>query len=309
MQQLSHEQCQRVAEVVAARSGLTFAQRLFHGRGQAYPGLEYFNIEWFPPVAQVVLYRELAEESLQQLAQALMIALGARCEAVVAQHRCRPMAPRQWLIGEPREQLTVSEGPLRFHIHLGGNQNAGLFVDMASAREWLRQQAAGKRVLNLFAYTCGFSVAAIAGGAREVVNVDMSKAALAQGRDNHRLNGHPLERVRYLGHDILRSWGKIRKFGPYDLVICDPPSLQKGSLDVRRDYAKILRRLPEWLAPDGEALLCLNAPELDSDFLQQQVAEHCPELTFVERLPLPEAIVERDPESALKVLRFRWQPR
>jgi len=309
MQQLTREQCQRVSEVVAARRELVFAQRLFHGRGRAYPGLDYFNIEWFPPVAQLVLYQELTEASQQQLAQVLVTTLGAQCEAVVVQYRCRPMAPRQWLIGEAREQLMVAEGPLHFHIRLGSNQNTGLFVDMASARGWLRRQAAGKRVLNLFAYSCGFSVAAIAGGAREVVNVDMSKAALALGRDNHRLNGHPLERVRFLGHDILRSWGKIRKFGPYDLVVCDPPSLQKGSLDVRRDYAKILRRLPQWLTPQGEALLCLNAPELGSDFLRQQVAEHCPELTFVERLPLPEAIVELDPESALKVLHFRWQPR
>ncbi|MCT7000003.1 class I SAM-dependent methyltransferase, partial [Salmonella enterica] len=82
--------------------------------------------------------------------------------------------------------------------------------------------AKGLRVLNLFAYTCGFSVAAIEGGAEHVVNLDMARGVLSRGRDNHRLNGHDLSRVTFLGHDLFKSWAKVIHSGPYDLVIIDP---------------------------------------------------------------------------------------
>ena len=76
-----------------------------------------------------------------------------------------------------------------------------------------------------------FSVAAMAGGATQVVNLDMARAALSRGRDNHRLNQHDLSQVVFLGHDLFKSWGKVAKYGPYDLIIIDPPSFQRGSFD------------------------------------------------------------------------------
>ena len=89
---------------------------------------------------------------------------------------------------------------------------------MRLGRQWVQERSQGKRVLNLFAYTCGFSVAAKAGGANQVVNVDMAKGALSRGRDNHRLNEHDMSDVTFMGYDIFRSWGKITKYGPYDLA-------------------------------------------------------------------------------------------
>src|SRR3546814_21000772 len=109
---------------------------------------------------------------------------------------------------------------------------------MRYVRRWVQEQAQGKRVLNLFAYTCGFSVAAIAGGAEHVVNLDMASAALTRGRENHRLNGHDLSRVSFLGHELFKSWGKVRKLGPYDLIIIDPPSFQQGSFALTRELGR-----------------------------------------------------------------------
>ena len=114
-----------------------------------------------------------------------------------------------------------------------------------------------------------FLIAAIAGGAKQVINLDMSKAALAVGRENHRLNDHDLSKVKYLGHDLFKSWGKVKRLGPYDIVIADPPSLQKGSVNIKRDYPKIIRRLPELLNIGGKALLCLNSPDLDFEFFRR----------------------------------------
>ncbi|SFD92202.1 class I SAM-dependent methyltransferase [Paracidovorax konjaci] len=156
------------------------------------------------------------------------------------------------------------------------------------------------KVLNLFAYTCAFSVAALRAGASQVVNVDMGHGAIAIGQQNHRLNGID-HGASFLAHDIFSSWGKITRGGPYDLVIADPPSYQKGSFVATKDYARLVRRLPDLLLPGGHALLCLNAPELDMEFLHALVREHAPGMRFVERVANPAVFADVEEGRALKV--------
>jgi 23S rRNA (cytosine1962-C5)-methyltransferase len=195
-------------------------------------------------------------------------------------------------------------------VHVLQGQNHGLFLDMAEGRRWVRDHAATRpklRVLNLFAYTCAFSVAALQGGAKHVVNVDMSKGAIAIGQQNHQLNGL-VGRASFLPHDIFTTWGKITRASPYDLIILDPPSYQKGSFVATKDYARLMRRLPELLMPDGHALLCLNAPELDVAFLGQQMAELAPDLVFVERVVNPAVFADVSDQRSLKVLVYKAPP-
>lgn len=171
------------------------------------------------------------------------------------------------------------------------------------ARAEVGADAPGARVLNLFAYTCAFSVAALQGGAAHVVNIDMARGAIATGQQNHQLNGlHG--GAAFLAHDIFHSWGKITRAGPYELVIVDPPSYQKGSFVATKDYARLLRRLPDLLSDGGHALLCLNAPELSMGFLRGLVDEHAPALRFMERVPNPAVFADVDDDRALKVAVF-----
>ncbi len=207
-------------------------------------------------------------------------------------------------VGDTLHEWDIIEHGLRYRLDLCRRQNSGLFLDMRYGRNWVQENAAGKRVLNLFAYTCGFSVAAIEGGATGVVNLDMARAALTRGRDNHRLNGHALAQVEFLGHELFKSWGKVKKLGPYDLVIIDPPSFQKGSFVLTSDYRKVLRRLPELLADGGEVLACVNDPAVGCDFLIEGMAAEAPLLRFAERLANPPEFPDADPEGGLKVLRF-----
>jgi len=286
-------------------------RRLFHGRGRCWPGLEQLTVDWLQGVVLVSLFKEPEPQQLEDLKQRLMaITQSAEWQSsgahtLLLQHRYLLQSTTEWLLGDALEEMTITEGGLHYRVDLGRKQNAGLFLDMRYGRNWVRANAEGKRVLNLFAYTCGFSVAAIEGGATQVVNLDMSSSALSRGRDNHRLNGHDVSKVTFLGHDLFKSWGKVIGKGPYDLVIIDPPSFQKGSFLLTKDYQRVLRRLPELLTPEGTVLACMNDPALGSDFLIEGVTRESPSLRFVQRLENPPEFPDADAECGLKALVFQ----
>ncbi|MBS3995868.1 MAG: class I SAM-dependent methyltransferase, partial [Hydrogenophaga sp.] len=225
----------------------------------------------------------------------------------VLQTRVEGRSEAVLLAGSVPESHGVTEDGARYRVNLLRGQNHGLFLDMAEGRRWVRAHAQGHKVLNLFAYTCAFSVAALQGGAKEVVNLDMAQGALTTGQQNHQLNGIT-SGAKFLAHDLFSSWGKVTRMGPYGLVIADPPSFQRGSFVANKDYARLVRRLPDLLRPGGHALLCLNAPEIPEAFLHELLAAHAPELEMVQRLPNPAAFADVSPDRALKVLVARLPP-
>ncbi|MDA8520885.1 class I SAM-dependent methyltransferase [Acidovorax sp. NCPPB 4044] len=296
------------------------AVRIFHGRGGRFPGCEQWSLDAYPPVFVLTSFAPATEEELA----AVQAALQARWAQIapageplnwVFQHRGEALrlqgrADTRPMDGSVPEVHTVTENGARYRVHVLKGQNHGLFLDMAEGRRWVREHVAalsakahprrGPKVLNLFAYTCAFSVAALQAGAAQVVNVDMGHGAIAIGQQNHRLNGID-HGASFLAHDIFSSWGKITRGGPYDLVIADPPSYQKGSFVATKDYARLVRRLPDLLLPGGHALLCLNAPELDMEFLHALVREHAPGMRFVERVANPAVFADVEEAKALKV--------
>ncbi|PXW97525.1 23S rRNA (cytosine1962-C5)-methyltransferase [Sphaerotilus hippei] len=289
----------------------TDARRIFHGRGGLHPGCEQWALDAFPPVWVLTSFEPMTDEALATVQAALQarwqqLAPGQPLNWV---YQCRHAGhgETRLMAGEVPEPHEVLEQGARYRVHVLRGQNHGLFLDMAEGRRWVRGHVAARarmKVLNLFAYTCAFSVVALQAGARQVVNVDMSRGALAIGQRNHALNGLAAG-ASFLGHDIFTTWGKISRGGPYDLIILDPPSHQKGSFVATKDYARLMRRLPDLLAPGGHALLCLNAPELGLAFLQDQMHELAPELCFVQRVENPPEFADVSPERALKVLVYR----
>jgi 23S rRNA (cytosine1962-C5)-methyltransferase len=287
------------------------AQRVFHGRGGLYPGCEHWTLDAYPPVWVLTSFRTATDTELATVHQALQ----NRMQQLAPQHplcwvfqsRAEGRADTRLMAGEVPDPHTVLENGTRYRVHVLKGQNHGLFLDMAEGRRWVRQwatQTPGLKVLNLFAYTCAFSVVALQGGARQVVNVDMSQGALAIGQQNHQLNGIGTG-AGFLAHDIFSSWGKILRNGPYGLVVLDPPSYQKGSFVASKDYARIMRRLPDLLVPGGHVLLCLNAPELDTTFLHESMRQHAPDLSFVQRLANPAVFADTSTERSLKVLVYQ----
>ena len=319
-------------------------RRIFHGRGGLYEGANHLTLDYYPPVFLLTSFEELCNEELSAYGAALEKMWGSMMNsdyANVARHNDEETSPSiieetslTWvyqcradkgnsttrlMTGHIPEPHLVSEnnGRNKFFVHLLRGQNHGLFLDMSAGRQWLQEKCTDDEinsVLNLFAYTCAFSVAALNGGAESVVNVDMSRGALKTGQRNHELNGvigsGNKGTAKFLSHDLFKSWGKIKRLGPYDIVVADPPSYQKGSFVASKDYIKVIRRLPSLLRPNGYALLCLNAPELNTQFLLDQVNEGVPnsELCFVERLQNPPEFASAFPEKALKVLVFQYRP-
>lgn len=300
------------AVLTACETGLSRAggeaRRLFHGRGRHWPAFEHVCVDGFPPLVLLTLFRPLPVDLEEALCAALvqrLVPAGMACLAV--QHRDRPGAPVSLRYGALPDELLAQEDGLAWRIDPRRGQNTGFFLDMRHARQWVRSRAAGLSVLNLFAFTCAFSVAARAGGARRVVNIDLSSASLATGRDNHRLNGLSTDDVHFLDHDIFRSWNKLHRLGRYDLVVMDPPTFQKGSFVVERDYGKVVRRFPKLLQAQADVLACLNAPHLGEDFLDEVFARELPGAEKVQRLPNPPEFVDIDPQAALKVVHYRYR--
>ena len=294
---------EHILDIRNSATDFSQCQRLFHGRGHSFKNLEHVNVDWFLPVILITLYQEVEQKWLDNQAQ-LLKKMVEDCRSVLVQYRCRKFAPTQLLLGEDVNKTVVNENGLNYHIEFGKAQNAGLFLDMRNGREWVKANTKDAVVLNLFAYTCAFSVAALAGGAEKVVNVDLSKASLTKGRENHRLNQQDTKKVVFEGVDIFKSYGKLRKYGPYDLLIADPPSFQKGSVDIERDYAKIIRRIPQLLKNQGKVMLCLNSPDLDEQFLLGEVQRECPDCQWLENIPPPLVFKEAHKGKGLKVMVF-----
>lgn len=158
----------------------------------------------------------------------------------------------------PPESVGVREGPLRFRVRLDGRLDVGLFTDQRLNRKAVRDHAEGCAVLNLFAYTGGFSVAALSGGAKHVTSVDTSRTYLDWAQENLRENDLPLERhepARKEAFEFLRA--AARGGRRWHLILADPPSFSTTGgpsgrgLDIRRDHPALLEACLDVLAPGG----------------------------------------------------------
>ncbi len=250
----------------------TNAYRLLNAEAEGVPGV---TIDWFDGVAVASLYDAPGMPSGQQIASALEQSLRPRAvylkrrprnAARVDDAEKRALAPEAPLAGHPVGEHIVAENYLRFLIRPAQGLAVGLYLDMRDSREWVRRQSRSKRVLNCFAYTCGFAVAALAGGAERVVNVDLSRRSLNWGENNARLNGLPVSRSDCISGDVFDWLRRFRKNGQlFDTVILDPPSFarsKKDSFSAASDWTPLVERACGVLRPSGTLLACCNLSSL-----------------------------------------------
>ena len=277
-------------------------KRVFHGRGNFYEDFNYLTVDSLNEILFATFFEESSDEN--EIIEALEdIANAYNYKTFIVQKKYKKDELNEAIIGEIPPFYIVVENGLKYKINFF-NKNIGIFLDMKIGREYISSISKDKNVLNLFSYTCAFSVVAINAKAKQVVNVDMAKGALTTGRENHHLNNLDTKKVKFMPYDILKSWNRIKKEGPYDIIIIDPPSFQKGSFAATKDYEKIIKKLPELASENCIVLSCLNAPELDSDFIKQKFEEFAPTFKFEKRLENLKEFITNNEEKSLKNLIF-----
>jgi len=304
---LSIKELHSLLEKNAKHAGEEF-RRLFHGRGGLYEGWKHLTIDNVNNniLSAALYFQEESEEVLLTMLKEFV--QNSKYTTLVIQRRYLKGAPSEVLLGEIPQDLTILENGMKLKLNLLSNKNSYYFPDMKNGRAFVREHAEGKHILNLFSYTCAFSVAAKFGNASSVVNIDMSKGALKVGMANHSLNKLDPKGVSFLPYNILKSFSNIRRKGPYDLIIIDPPSFQKGSFEATKDYEKIIKKLPQIASENCLLLACLNSPELESNFLIEMIEQWAPSFKFQQRLPNLEEFRSINEEKSLKNLIFTRIP-
>lgn len=282
-----------VGEAVARRleAGLpsddTDAFRLIHDRWDGLPGV---MVDRFGPV-DVLRLREPRwwDDDAHALVDALAEHGAGSVHIVVDEPRKHDAREREGLearlnaavaargLGAPAEPFAIRESGRRYEVSVQQGFSQGLFLDMRAPRRELAERWRGRRVANLFAYTCGFGVALSPGA--DVVNVDVSSGYLEQGRRNYELNGldaAPAAFVQRDAFDYLEF--AVRREIRWDAIVLDPPAYSRGKkgrsrpFSLRRDLGALVELALGALCDDGELFVSTNLASLGHDAFERLVS-------------------------------------
>lgn len=275
----------------------TNAYRLFNGSTENWPGLtidRYGDLLLIQTFHAALDGHDRAEiEDFYATAQPGLIAVyndRSRANSRIG----NPLPPD--VLAEAMKTREFHEMGLRYLVqgrHAG--QDPWLFLDMRAGRRRVMQEAAGKSVLNLFAYTCGVGVAAAQAGAAHVVNVDFAESSLKVGKDNARLNDLPI-RLRFVQSDAFAAMRQLAGIAQptlvrgkkmpnfpklearaFDLVFLDPPRYAKsafGVVDIINDYAALMKLALLCTVEGGTLICCNNAAQVSREIWADQL-ERC----------------------------------
>ena len=231
------------------------AFRLVHGEGDFLPGLV---VDIYGDTAVVQAHspgmhfaRDIIARALTELPDAGIANVYYKSETTLP-YKARLDPQNDYILGAYSGNIATENG-LQFHIDWLRGQKTGFFVDQRDNRALLRRYAAGRRVLNMFCYTGGFSVYALAGGATQVVSVDSSAKAVALTKANAELNFPADTRHTAVAEDAFNFLAGMDK-GAYDLIVLDPPAFAKHRSALHnalQGYRRLNARAFEKIAPGG----------------------------------------------------------
>ena len=253
----------RISEAKGVREALglvdntaTTCYRLVHGEGDLLPGLV---IDIYERKAVVQCHSVGMYRSREAIAEALREAYGARLDAIYDKSaQTLPFKADLGAVdgylwgGSKHKDNIVLENGLKFMVNWEEGQKTGFFIDQRVNRDLVRQYSKGRKVLNTFCYTGGFSVAALAGGAKEVVSIDLSERAVKLADENVRLNFGDEVPHKAIACNAVEYLKDID--ADYDLIILDPPAFAKHHKvlgNALQGYKKINARALEKIRPGG----------------------------------------------------------
>lgn len=267
----------RVAAARALRAALpldTDAYRLVNAENDDLPGI---RVDVYGAHAVVTL----DSPSLESLLDPLLSALGPMESVHLAwrpdpreNHRIWPK-PRLLSGTSPASDVPVRERGMTLLVRPGAGKDIGVYTDMRDNRAWLEPHWRGRAVLNLFAHTGAFSVAAARGGASEVVTVDLSEAYLARASANFAANG--LQAGELLAEDSFKALDRFRRKGrTFDIVVCDPPGHSHGDGGAwtgEKDWPRLAAACLRVLRPGGWLVAASNLGSQSPKQFQGQLGE------------------------------------
>ena len=272
----------RVARAVAARAGMLDARhtgcRLIHGESDGLPGIV---ADRYADTIVVQISSAGGERWRDAIVAALAKATGAACvyeRSDADVRKLEGLAPRAGVAhGALPDAVTFVEDGLAYRVDVVAGQKTGFFLDQRTNRAAVRALAAGRDVLDLFCYTGGFTLAALAGGAARVVSIDSSADALALGRANVAINpALPADRVEWREADAFAELRKLRDRGAeFDLVVVDPPKFAPTAAHAER-AARAYKDVNLWalklLRPGGLLATFSCSGGIDAELFRKIVA-------------------------------------
>ncbi len=233
-----------------------------------------FAIDWYDGCLLIFLYAQPKKDNAADLepwvdfiAKGLASALDVQMTDLYVKRRERLKGGTQYgRLSNKGDRIQVKESGLKFLVNLSDRIDTGLFLDHRPTRQMVRNEAKGKRFLNLFAYTGAFSVYAAAGGALETTSIDMSNTYLDWANENMAINNFKGDTHRFVRKDILGAFdeqteGLLKK--RYDLIVLDPPTISKSkkmerALDIQRDHPFLLEQIHHISAPGAVVYFSTN---------------------------------------------------
>jgi 23S rRNA (cytosine1962-C5)-methyltransferase len=271
------EQAVKLRMIVSDLRGCN-AYRLIHGESDGLPGL---IVDRYADWLVVQFLASGVERWRAEITNGLMAVLpvfGIYERSDVDVRNLEGLQPRSGLLmgEEPPQQIRIEEHGLSYKVDIRAGHKTGFYLDQRANRSLVRQISAGKEVLDCFCYTGGFSIAALAGGAKNVVAVDVSPDALQMADENIGMNKLPIDRIELIDGDVfqvLRGFRDARK--SYDLVILDPPKFASSSGQVERaarGYKDINLLALKLLRPGGILITFSCSGGVSADLFQKIVA-------------------------------------
>lgn len=250
----------------------TTAYRLVNGEGDGIPGLVL-------DVYDRVIVLQSSTKGIDQLKPQIIDWLISHLNPLAIYEKSSIPSRKEeglkdsegFLYGKHEDEVVFKENGLLFKTSLMNSQKTGFFLDHREMRQWMGQLSEGKRVLNAFCYTGGFTVYALAGGAKQVDSIDISKEAIAAAKENVALNGQDVSKQGFFCEDVFA--GLRQRELPYDLVILDPPAFAKKKKDIIpgcRGY-KDINRLAMLKMPSRSLLLTCSCSHFVNEELFQKV--------------------------------------
>lgn len=188
----------------------------------------------------------------------------------------------------------IKENGVWYAVNLGLNRDTSLYLDTRNLRKWLTENLRDKSVLNTFAYTGSFGVAALKGGASRVVQIDLNREFLNIARESYTLNGFPIQKGNFISRDFFEQVGNLKRTNTFfDCVIIDPPffsSTPKGKVDQEKESARLINKVRPLINDGGYLIAINNALFVSGREYMQTLEALCKDgyLKVRELIPVPE---------------------